>query len=181
MLRIAIVLTLLVSSVSWAFEEKPALTVVALEMPSYAEQNGKGVYWDILKAIFASEVKLQLIAATPAEYQRYLDNKAADIFVSTQAHKSPQLIYSDQHIDIKHAVYLLGMDEQFDHSRLSQLIIAARKDQYLQSLLPNKNTIYQLESIENIHQLIKRKRVDAALVYSFNLIVYMPLLVSHIL
>jgi len=152
-----------------ARNEKNAITVVALEMPGFTEQNGQGVYWDIVKAIYASEYQLNLIATTALNYHQHMKNNTADIFISAQHAKSPELDYAAQHIDIKYGVYLLHTSEHFTHSNEKPLTIAARKDQYLQSFAPKNSTVYQMDTIENIHQLVNRKRIDAALSYSFNL------------
>lgn len=152
-----------------AWSNKSTINVVSLEMPGYAEQNGTGVYWDIIRAVYGDEYQLNLIATTALNYQQHIKNKAADIFISTQSTTAGVLNYSAQHIDIKYGVYLLHIDENDDHQTTKPLTIAARKDQYLQSFAPQGSTIYQMESIENIHQLVNRKRIDAALSYSFNL------------
>jgi polar amino acid transport system substrate-binding protein len=169
MLRLLWVFICLLSFNVWALSDKPVVKIVALEMLGYTNSDGSGTYWDMMKAIFSSDYQLNFIAATSAEFDRYIADKSADIYIGTHLERSQGLIVTNQHIDIRYAVYLLHQQNTIDISQLTSLTVAAKRDAYLQRVLKQSTGIYHVDSIENINKLIENKRVDAALSYSYNL------------
>lgn len=169
MLRLLWVFICLLSFNAWALSDKPVVKIVALEMPGYTNSNGSGTYWDMMNAIFSSDYQLNFIAASPSEFARYIADKGADIYIGTNLEQPQGLIVTSQHIDIRYAIYLLHQQAAFDLNLLPTLIVAAKRDGYLQSALKQSNGLYQVDSIENITKLIENQRVDAALSYSYNL------------
>ncbi len=166
MLKLVVALVLAISFNVCAIE-KPTLRFIALEMPGYTSADKTGVYWDILRALYGKQYHLKFAAASPAQLSHHLERGDVDGVIGTHLLNNSSWVTPQQHIDLRYALYLLSLDSK--ETKFDELIIAARKDAYLQSVAADKGSIYHIEKIENVLRLIEKQRVDAALTYSYNL------------
>ena len=166
MLKLVVVLVLAISFNVFA-TEKQTLRFIALEMPGYTSADKTGIYWDILRALYGKKYNLKFAAASPAQLAHHLDKGDVDGVIGTHLSNDDHWIVSQQHLDLRYAVYLLSLDSS--QTNAEQLTIAARKDAYLQMVAGKRGSIYHIDNVENVSRLIDKKRIDAALTYSYNL------------
>jgi polar amino acid transport system substrate-binding protein len=83
-----------------------------------------------------------------------------------------KLIFPQHHLDIEYPLYAIydkNIPNISEANDLAGLTIAGKKDYDLQRFFPITSRFYDVEYIDNIVQLIDKKRVDAAIFYRTNI------------
>ncbi len=150
----------------------PVLKVVSEEWLGYTNADGTGTYWDIIRAVYGKHYQIELIATTWSRALNLVETARADILVGSYKDTSRKLIYPKYHLDLEYPLYALfdktihNINEMND---LAGLYIAGNKDYGLEKLLPSSSHFYGVPYIDNVVNLIDKKRIDVAISYRSNL------------
>ena len=150
----------------------PVLKVVSEEWVGYTNADGTGTYWDIIRAVYGKHYQIELIATTWSRALNLVETARADILVGSYKDTSRKLIYPKYHLDLEYPLYALfdktihNINEMND---LAGLYIAGNKDYGLEKLLPSSSHFYGVPYIDNVVNLIDKKRIDVAISYRSNL------------
>lgn len=150
----------------------PVLIVASEEWQEYTNADGTGTYWDIVRAVYGKDYRLEFISTSWSRALSLVETGRADIIVGTYKHKNRQLLFPKHHLDIEYPLYAIYDQNRHNISQvndLTGLTVAGRKDYELQKFLPNNSRFYGVNYIDNIAKLIAKKRVDVAVAYHTNL------------
>lgn len=171
-MNVLLVAFLLFYSANLAAQEQVELVVVTEEKSEKANIDGTGTYWELMKAIYGDnfQLTLQVLSRHSKERKNQIDN--SDIYIASKRAIDESWLLAKQHIDVEYPIHILYKEGQLDTqnpSGFADKIIAGKSKSGLESALPLQSNYYEVESIKGIDKLILNERIDAALVYSYNL------------
>ncbi len=150
---------------------------VADEWVGYANADGSGTYWQIIKAVYGEKYQLTLETTPFHRAIKMVTSGKADCIVAIYAKDKKNLLLPKYHIDTEYpAIILFDKNTHKINSKddLDNLILVARKDYGFEQFLPKSVKIYGVDSHKKMYGLVKNNRVDAAIVYSYNALIADP-------
>lgn len=172
MLKIIVCLVAFIMAPCFAAQPLPILKVVSEEWQDSTNADGSGTYWDIVRAVYGKHYQLELVATTWSRALSLVEAGQADVLVGSYKTANPKLIFPQHHLDIEYPLYAIfdkNLHNITDVNDLAGLTIAGKKDYELTSFLPSTSHFYGVEFIDDVANLIEKKRIDVALAYHINL------------
>ncbi len=165
-------LTLFIFSINCCASESDVVKIAATTKTGYTNNDGTGIYWDIVEEVFKSNYQLNKITTSWTKAQKLVSSASADILIGTSDLNQDKLLFSEHHIDLSYPVHAI-----FDASKhsintlndLSGLTIVAKRGTGLKKHLNANTRYYSVKSVYKMDNLVKHNRVDVALTYSYNL------------
>ena len=164
-----LLLLCVITHTSICFAEKPVLRVVAEEWIGSTNADFTGKYWDIVRAIYGEQYDLKLEVVSWDRALNLVSKNQADIVIGVYKGQFPNVITPTLHLDMDSSFYLLFNSKKHEINSLSDidnLSIAGVNNYVLKSSLPPNVELYSMDDLANVSRLIKRGRLDGALLYA---------------
>ena len=170
-MRLIFLFCFLLLSFNASAQDKPPLTIIAEEWPSYTNADLTGTYWDIIRAIYGDDYQLNLKTVSWKKALNNVSAKQADIIIGVYRGQRADILIPEYHIDMDSALYILYDDSLHNINSLADLenlTIAGRNHYVSTDILPQSTTFYAVDSVKGINKLIFNQRIDGALVFALD-------------
>lgn len=152
---------------------KPVIRIVSQEIPGFANADGTGTYWEIIRATLSASYQLQLYTAPLKQIKKLELDAFADVIVHFDGDKRlKNTLFSDQHIDISYPIHFLTRPENINNAsniNLDKKTIGISTALNKLNLLPNSTQTYIVPSVEGLAKLVHKQRLDGILTFSYNI------------
>jgi len=151
---------------------KPNVRVVFSDALNPTQTTKHDSYKKIIQASLGKHYELKFSTMPALQPTGLKDDEYADIIIEERSTTvDNDFLYSENHIDKRHAIYLIydvkhvnfGVDTPSKNHTF-----ALTNDTVLKNTLPKNAGLYQVKDITNIYKLIENKRIDGIVTYSYN-------------
>lgn len=152
-------------------QKKPLLRVVATINEGYTNEDGTGLYWNIIEEVFKDHYQIVKTTTHWNKAKNLVSSQLADVLIGVTSKEEDFFTLSSSHIDRSYPLYAIYQSEQFTINTpqdLENLAVAIRKHSSIDNLLPNNIHGYFVDSVYQVDKLISNSRVDIAVAYAFN-------------
>lgn len=166
-----LIISTFVFSLSIKADETSSFTVSAANWDGYTDKNGKGIYYELIKAIY-DESKISFLTSTYPRALNQFKLKKSDIMVGVYKHELPLAHYGKWFLDTDMPVYVFykanNNNSKITKDSLKGKQIAWYKGYGFDKFFPNAVSSYEIDNIETGFRLLINERIDYFLDYKHN-------------
>lgn len=148
--------------------------ISAAHWPNYTEQDGKGIYLELISAVYPDD-KLTFDISSFARAKRLFNQNKSDILVGVymdDKNELKQVLYPKFHIDIDApiiAIYNPLFNNITTKDDIQFKTVSWYEEYSFDKYLPNNITHYQFKDLDTAFSLLEKGRTDVVVDYGHNL------------
>ncbi|MEM7418521.1 MAG: hypothetical protein AAF364_02190 [Pseudomonadota bacterium] len=161
----------LFSSTACANTNERPIVVSAAYWKEFTNRDNTGVYFELLDEVFDGYTIHYQTSTYPRALNQFKQHKA-DVMVGVYQHDLPDAVYATWILDTDLPIHIFYRPDSPPSDNLNEIFIgkqvAWRKGYGFDSLFPNIESAYPLDTIEAGFELVLNRRLDYMLDYDIN-------------